>query len=239
MGPRVSLEAVAREALCGLEARRRYMVGRMRTSSRDDRASVLLTLGAVLLLSAGGCTTTTTVDDGILRGRVVALADGDTITVLDAGKKQEKIRLSGIDAPERHQAFGSRSTEHLSALVFQKEVEVHWKKRDRYGRILGKVMVDDPACGKGACPKIDANLRQVSAGLAWWYRQYAKEQEPEDRRLYEEAERRSKVDGIGLWAEPDPVAPWNFRRSRSRKKAPAKSTGARAPTGTMELPTTP
>ncbi|HEY0839898.1 MAG TPA: thermonuclease family protein, partial [Vulgatibacter sp.] len=147
-------------------------------------ASVLLFLALIL----GGCTSSTSASDGMLRGRVVALSDGDTITVLDAGKTQHKIRLTGIDAPERRQPFGTRSTEHLSGLVFQKEVEVEWTKRDRWGRILGKVLVAEPGCEGQACPKIDANLAQISAGMAWWYRQYARDQPSTDRLAYEQAE---------------------------------------------------
>ena len=81
-----------------------------------------------------------------LSGRVVGVADGDTVTVLDANHQQHKIRLSGIDAPEKSQAFGQRSKESMSALVFGKQVDVVWDKRDRYKRIVGKVMVQ-PADG--------------------------------------------------------------------------------------------
>jgi endonuclease YncB( thermonuclease family) len=76
-----------------------------------------------------------------LLGRVVGVADGDTITVLDADRQQHKIRLQGIDAPEKAQPFGQRSKENLSRLVFNKEVRVEWKKRDRHKRIVGKVWV--------------------------------------------------------------------------------------------------
>ena len=90
-----------------------------------------------------------------ITGRVVGVADGDTVTVLDADKVQHKIRLAGIDAPEKAQAFGNRSKQNLSDLVFGKDVRVDWDKRDRYGRIVGKVWVqpvrlsdlpDDPRC---------------------------------------------------------------------------------------------
>jgi len=102
----------------------------------------------------------------ILNGRVVGLSDGDTVTVLDASNTQFKIRLMGIDAPEKKQAFGNRSKESLSALIFNKQVSVEYNKKDKYGRIVGKIFVD------GA----DANLEQVKAGMAWHYKQYQKEQ---------------------------------------------------------------
>jgi len=178
------------------------------------------TFAAVALAAAlCACSSTSTEAGGVLRGRVVGLSDGDTITVVDAAKARHKIRLTGIDAPEKKQPFGSRSSEHLSSLVFQKEVEVRWAKRDHYGRILGKVMVADPACRREPCPRIDANLSQIEAGFAWWYRQYAKDQPPEDRRTYAAAEERSREAKRGLWADPAPVAPWKWRHP---KKAGSK-----------------
>ena len=95
-----------------------------------------------------------------LTGRVVRITDGDTIVVLDADKVQHKIRLQGIDAPERHQAFGMKSKAYLSDLVAGKSVVVDYSKYDRYGRVLGKVIVN----GK------DVNLEQVEAGMAWHYK---------------------------------------------------------------------
>lgn len=141
---------------------------------------------------------------GVLSGRVVAVADGDTVTVLDAERVQHRIRLAGIDAPERGQAFSNRSKQALSNMVFQRAVEVHWTKKDRYGRIVGKIVVDER----------DAGLVLVESGLAWWYRQYARDQAPEDRVLYEVAEREAREAGRGLWGQPDAVAPWEFRRVR-------------------------
>ncbi len=101
-----------------------------------------------------------------ITGRVVGVVDGDTITVLDADKVQHKIRLSGIDAPEKKQPFGNRSKESLSALAFDKTVNVETSKRDRYGRQIGKVLVN----GR------DVNPVQVERGMASFYRQYQREQ---------------------------------------------------------------
>ncbi len=84
-----------------------------------------------------------------LIGRVVAVADGDTITILDNAKTQHKIRLSGIDAPEKkQQPFGNRSKQRPSYLVYDKFVSVEWTKHDRCRRLAGKVMVAAP----GTCP---------------------------------------------------------------------------------------
>jgi endonuclease YncB( thermonuclease family) len=138
-------------------------------------------------------------------GRVVGVADGDTITVLDAVKVQHKIRLAGIDAPEKKQAFGNRSKELLSDMVFDKTVNVETEKRDRYGRQIGKVLVNG----------LDVNLVQVERGMAWFYRQYQREQTPNDRRLYEAAEDTAKAEKRGLWQDLSPVPPWEFRHKVS------------------------
>ena len=139
-----------------------------------------------------------------ITGQVVGIADGDTITVLDADKVQHKIRLSGIDAPEKKQPFGNRSKESLSDLAFDKTVNVETSKRDRYGRQIGKVLVNGQ----------DVNLVQVERGMAWFYRQYQREQSPNDRRLYEAAEVAAKAEKRGLWHDSDPVAPWEFRHAK-------------------------
>ena len=108
------------------------------------------TIAAGLLLAALACTAAT------IEGRVVGVADGDTITVLDANAVQHKIRLAGIDAPEKKQPFGQRSKQSLSDLVFDKAVTVETNKRDKYRREVGKVLVGG----------VDANLEQVKRGMA-------------------------------------------------------------------------
>jgi Micrococcal nuclease (thermonuclease) homologs len=98
---------------------------------------------------------------------VVSVADGGTVIVLDADHQQHKIRVSGIDAPEKSQPFGQRSKQGMSMLVFGKQVEVPWSKRDRYRRIIGKVMVAAASCRTNRCPKtLDAGLAQITTGLA-------------------------------------------------------------------------
>ncbi|MBL8309474.1 MAG: thermonuclease family protein [Burkholderiales bacterium] len=137
-------------------------------------------------------------------GLVVGVSDGDTITVLDESKTQHKIRLAGIDAPEKKQAFGQRSKEHLSDLVYRKTVTVEGNKTDRYGRTVGKVLVDG----------VDANLEQVKAGFAWHYKQYQREQKKADRALYSAAEDEAREAKRGLWRDPSPTPPWEFRKNR-------------------------
>jgi endonuclease YncB( thermonuclease family) len=151
-----------------------------------------------------------------IEGRVVAVTDGDTIKVLDSAKTQHKVRLTGIDAPEKSQPFGNKSKEYLAALVAGKDVFIESDKNDRYGRVLGKVWVqpiDCSSCGK----TLDANHAQLVAGMAWWYRYYAKQQSPKDRALYELAEDKAKPMKLGLWVGVNPVPPWDYRRGKKDK----------------------
>jgi endonuclease YncB( thermonuclease family) len=147
----------------------------------------------------------------VLTGHVVGVTDGDTITVLDAAKVQHKIRVAGIDAPEKKQAFGQVSKENLSRLVFDKEVDIEWTKLDRYKRIVGKVLVASPNCSSACARTFDAGLSQVGAGLAWWYRKYAKEQPAADHPKYEKAEQGAQSRQQGLWSDKSPIAPWDWR----------------------------
>lgn len=145
-----------------------------------------------------------------LQGRVVAVTDGDTVKVLDVSHTEWKIRLMGIDAPEKKQAFGIRSKSHLSDLVYGKTVVVEYSKKDKYGRTLGKILVNG----------VDANLEQIKAGMAWHYRKYAKEQPIEDREIYAQAEDRARAGQRGLWSDAEPVPPWEWRKSKKRRTNP-------------------
>jgi len=140
-------------------------------------------------------------------GKVVGVSDGDTITVLDADKRQHKIRLEGIDEPESSQDFGSRAKQSLSDLVFGKTVTVISSKKDRFGRTLGKVMLD----GR------NINLEQINRGFAWFYVHYATEMKPEDATAYDQAEAQARNEKRGLWADSSPTPPWDFRRGKTAK----------------------
>ena len=134
-------------------------------------------------------------------GRIVKVTDGDTVQVLDASKTTHKIRLAGIDAPESGQAFGTKAKRRLLELVGGQTVGVEYSKRDRYRRIVGKILVD----GR------DVNLVMVRDGLAWWYRKYAGEQSAVDQRLYKTAEDQARAGRVGLWSDPHAMAPWDWR----------------------------
>ncbi|PUE40254.1 thermonuclease family protein [Limnohabitans sp. Bal53] len=140
----------------------------------------------------------------VLQALVVGVSDGDTITVLDAGKHQHKIRLQGIDAPEKAQAYGQKSKESLSALVYKKNVQVIWAKKDRYGRTVGQVIVGG----------LDACLEQVKRGMAWHYKDYQAEQSAEDRVLYDRAEIQARSQRLGLWQDAAAQEPSAFRRQK-------------------------
>lgn len=135
---------------------------------------------------------------------VVGISDGDTITVLDANKEQHKIRLQGIDAPEKAQAFGKASKHHLSKLVLSKKVTIEYEKYDRYKRQVGKAIVNGS----------DVNLTQITNGMAWHYKKYESEQSLEDRRTYSNAESYARRGGSGLWVDSKPVPPWEYRRAK-------------------------
>jgi endonuclease YncB( thermonuclease family) len=138
----------------------------------------------------------------VLTGRVVKVVDGDTIYVLDDALTQHKIRLAGIDAPEKNQPYGLASRKHLASLVAGKSVTVEYTKYDRYGRIIGKVVING----------VDVCLEQIKAGLAWHYKRYENEQAPEDRKMYARAEDQARTGRIGLWRDNNPRPPWEFRR---------------------------
>lgn len=123
-----------------------------------------------------------------ITGRVVGVTVSDTITVLDTSRQEHKIRLDGIDAPERGQALGEKLKQSLRDLVYGKTVEVETHNSDRYGRRVGKVLLQ----GR------DVNLEQVTRGLAWHYRAYAHEQTPQDQKQCAAAEDTAREAKIGL-----------------------------------------
>lgn len=152
----------------------------------------------------------------VIEGKVIRVSDGDTIAVLDKDNKQHKIRFQGIDAPESKQAFGQASKENLSKMVFGKQVTVIWDKVDKYGRTVGKVLLD----GK------DINIEQVKAGLAWHYKKYSDEQPPEDRITYAKAEEDARGAKLGLWQDPNPTPPGDWRAdAKTERWGPAPPEG--------------
>ncbi len=143
-------------------------------------------------------------------GRIVGVLDGDTVDVLSNDKTLVRIRIAGIDAPEKTQAFGQRAKRALSDLAFGKSVNVFWKKHDKYNRVIGKIEVDD----------VDLGLAMIQLGFAWHFQKYEREQTRQDRTLYRAAEVAARSARLGLWADESPVPPWEFRKFPSTKARP-------------------
>ena len=190
-----------------------------------QRVILILSATLVAFLGAGGVS-----GAAEIHGRVVRIADGDTITILESvgsrvpvlrslgeggprdraspAATQHKIRLHGIDAPEKSQAFGQKSKQHLSSLVFGKDVRVAYKSRDKYGRILGTVYVDG----------LDINLEMIRAGLAWHYKRF------DSTPAYAAAESEARQNRRGLWSDPNPIPPKQFRHASGGSRRDATST---------------
>ena len=136
--------------------------------------------------------------------KVVGISDGDTVKALVTGNELLRVRLSWIDAPEKSQAFGQRSKQHLSELVFGRDVELHIHGLDRYGRTLAVIFVNG----------MDANLEQVRIGMAWCYTRYLSQAPAEIQASYRQAEAEARAQRLGLWSDPWPIEPWLWRRAK-------------------------
>jgi endonuclease YncB( thermonuclease family) len=165
----------------------------------QTRASALAGIFLLVVCGLANAVAAKPVHD--LLGRVTAVHDGDTLTLL-VGRIQHKIRLNGIDAPELRQAFGRRARQFLSALAFGKTVTVHVVDVDRYGREVGDVYVN------GAL----VNAELVRAGMAWHYKQYSKDATLAELEIEARAAKR------GLWADSNPVPPWEYRGERRKAR---------------------
>ena len=146
-------------------------------------------------------------------GKVIGVADGDTITVL-RDKQPQKIRLYGIDCPEKRQPFGKRAKQFTSELVFGKLVEVEPVATDRYGRTVAFVRVET----------ITINEELIKEGFAWVYRKYCKLPVCNDR--WDGLELEARLGKLGLWADSDHLPPWEFRRQKRKYAAPVVSLNA-------------
>jgi endonuclease YncB( thermonuclease family) len=131
-----------------------------------------------------------------ITGRVVAIQDGDTLTVL-VDRRELKVRLANIDAPESRQPFGTRSKQSLSDLCFKKEARLQTNGQDRYGRTIATIY----------CAGVDANAVQVRQGMAWVFARYASPNSP----LYA-LQNEAKQSHRGLWSDTSPIPPWEWRR---------------------------
>jgi micrococcal nuclease len=134
-------------------------------------------------------------------GRVLSITDGDTIKVDCGGEAAYKVRLANIDTPERNQPYGENATEELRSLIEYRLVSLDISTKDRYGRYIATVSLEG----------VDINRAMVANGHAWVFRRYYKGED------YIEAEAVARRRGLGLWATPNPIAPWDWRRQAKRR----------------------
>jgi micrococcal nuclease len=163
--------------------------------NRETKAPLLIFIFLLLFLIPSTSLSMT------ITGKVVKVADGDTITILNNQNQQTKIRLYGIDTPEKSQAYGKKAKKFTANLVAGKTVDVKVYDTDRYGRSVGVVFVD----GR------NVNREIVRNGFAWQYRKYCKASFCDD---WLGLERQARNGDVGLWSDANPVAPWEYRKSK-------------------------
>jgi len=142
----------------------------------------------------------------VIEGEVVGVHDGDTVTLLDASRAQHRIRIRGVDAPEAKQPFGTRSKQSLSELAFRRQAQAHCAVIDRFGRPVCALTING----------VDVGLHQISHGMAWHFERFARDQPPRERVAYAAAQREAQQNRRGLWSDPQPVPPWDWRQARAR-----------------------
>lgn len=140
----------------------------------------------------------TTLSAHTLRGKIVRVSDGDTVVLLDSTNTQHKIRLDGIDCPEKGQPFGRKATDFVKQLTTGKEIVVEWEKKDRYKRILGVVYADG----------LNVNKELLKNGLAWHYKHFNQDKE------LAELEQQAKDKKLNIWSEKNPIEPYQWRKGK-------------------------
>lgn len=161
------------------------------------------------LLFIAGCQTIQNQDHHLTYEHTMTISsykviDGDTITGLDSEGKPIRIRLTGIDAPEKDQPMGPQSIKNLEQCVGGQPIIINWSKTDKYERVLGKVISQNTDC----------NLEQIKQGYAWHYKYYENDQPHQEQHQYAEAEIQAKLSQIGLWKFNCPTAPWDWRQKK-------------------------
>ena len=136
--------------------------------------------------------------------RIVGVIDGDTVKARPEGGAQRTIRLSGINAPEKGQAYGERSRQSLATLAMERDALIEPRKRDRFGREVSLVRVGST----------DMSFAQLEAGMAWHFKRYSREQPAAERLAYARSEESARARKAGLWGDPSAVAPWDWRKER-------------------------
>lgn len=175
-----------------------------RNRSRNYGAFILAS--GILLISLALAVTVnakTNQSEATWQGKVVGITDGDTVTVLTSTNEQVKIRIYGIDCPEKKQAFGTKARAFLASLIFGQVVTVRPYNKDLYGRTIAKITYEGQ----------DVGLTMIQYGYAWWYQQYAKKEID-----YKKAQAKAQSQQLGLWQDANPVEPWKFRKHKTKKE---------------------
>ena len=139
-----------------------------------------------------------------IEGVISRVIDGDTVVIKSDQGINYKVRLIGIDAPEIKQGYGEEATKYLSNLILGKSLVIIGSNKDRYKRLLGKLVLDN----------LDINLLLIEKGMAWHYKRYQSSQEKKDQFLYSNAEKYAKVNKLGLWSKSRPIPPWEWRKNK-------------------------
>jgi len=140
----------------------------------------------------------------LIQGKVIGIFDGDTYNILTIDNQTIKVRMEGIDAPEREMPFHKASQKYLSQLIYKKDIKLDKTGEDQYGRTLGFTYLLDGT---------DINLQMLKEGMVWHYKKY------NSNRLYSDAEKEARSFKKGLWTDKNPIAPWEFRNSQRNKRS--------------------
>jgi endonuclease YncB( thermonuclease family) len=179
-----------------------------------NKAKFMLAIFIFFLLSCANTPTNNTSEDNqylkeqrqlgnTIIGKVIGISDGDTFRLLADGNRTVRIRLYGIDAPEKAQDYGTQSRQALSNLIFSKEVEVVQKSKDRYGRVIGISFVDG----------LNVNEEMLRIGLVWHYTDYDKSER------WANLQKEARQGRRGLWNQPNPTPPWQWRKEKRQERA--------------------
>ena len=168
-------------------------------TSRLSRPILAVVLGVAVIATIGGC-----LPHDSFEAQCVKVYDGDTIEVMAGGPKSLRVRLHAIDSPEKGQPFSNAASKRTRELIEGRRVRVEVRDRDRYDRLVARIYIDDR----------DLSEQLISEGLAWHYTRYSSEL------ALGRAQREARKARRGLWQDPDPVPPWEFRRSMRNRASP-------------------
>jgi endonuclease YncB( thermonuclease family) len=154
-----------------------------------------------------------------IEGAALEVQDGDSFLLRADDGRRVRVRVNGIDAPEKHQPWADASRRHLGELLRGRRIRLEPVKQDVFDRTVARVVVVDGGPGTAGTPERDAGLAQIEAGLAWHFKRYRSDQTEDGFARYARAERDAQARGLGLWGDATPEAPWDFRARQRREQA--------------------